>query len=241
VRPSNHYHMGGIPTNEFGEVRNISQDLIPGLFAVGECASASFHGFNRLGTNSILELITMGKFVGDRVIEYLKNETSLPPEAESNTTFSRFASYLDAKREDNIGKIRKSMRSLMTDKVGVFRTGEGISQAVEDLKALKARADETRLNCGDLKMNQELVQRWELDNLLSVAMIIATAALAREESRGAHYRDDFPERSDAFNYHTLTSMEQFGDVRLERREVDMSVFDAGGEHSEKFNIMERKY
>jgi len=241
VRPSNHYHMGGIPTNEFGEVRNTSQESIPGLFAVGECAAASFHGFNRLGTNSILELITMGKFVGDRVIEYLEKDRSETPEVESIQTVSRFSCYLGAKEKDNIENIRDAMRSTMIEKVGVFRTGEGIAEAVEALKELKQRADKTMLTCSDLKMNQELVQRWELDNLLAVAMVIATASLARKESRGAHYRDDFPERKDEFNYHTLTSMERFGEVELGRREVDMSVYKTGGENCEKFNIMERKY
>ena len=241
VRPSNHYHMGGIPTNEFGEVENISQEVIPGLFAVGECASASFHGFNRLGTNSILELITMGKFVGDRVFEYLEKERSEAPQGKSMQTIFRFSSYLEAKQGDNIENIRDTMRSMMTEKVGVFRTGQGIAETLEALKELKQRADNISLMCRDLKMNQELVQRWELDNLLAVAMVIAQAALARQESRGAHYRDDFPERKDEFNYHTLASMKRFGEVELGRREVDMSVFEAGGKDCGQFNMMERKY
>jgi len=241
VRPSNHYHMGGIPTNEFGEVQNISLEVIPGLFAVGECASASFHGFNRLGTNSILELITMGKFVGDRVLEYLEKERSEAPQGKSMQTIFRFSSYLEAKQGDNIENIRDTMRSMMTEKVGVFRTGQGIAETLEALKELKQRADNISLMCGDLKMNQELVQRWELDNLLAVAMVIAQAALARQESRGAHYRDDFPERKDEFNYHTLASMKRFGEVELGRRKVDMSVFEAGGKDCGQFNMMERKY
>ena len=90
-------------------------------------------------------------------------------------------------------------------------------------------------------MNQELVQRWELDNLLAVSMIMTQAALHRRESRGAHFREDFSERSDTFNYHTLISMTQFGEVTLGRREVDMSIFEKGGEDSEKFGIIERVY
>ena len=90
-------------------------------------------------------------------------------------------------------------------------------------------------------MNQELIQRWELDNLLAVSMVIARAALARKESRGAHFREDFPERRDEYNHHTLASMPVFGDVALARRAVDMSVFSARGENHEKFNLIERKY
>jgi len=130
---------------------------------------------------------------------------------------------------------------MMTEKVGVFRTAEGISAAAEQLLELKQRAGKAALVCKELKMNQELIYRWELDNLLSVALVITTAALARKESRGAHYRDDFPERSDAFNYHTLASMKKFGEVELGRREVDMSIFEAGGENHEKFDILERTY
>jgi succinate dehydrogenase / fumarate reductase flavoprotein subunit len=241
VRPSNHYHMGGIPTDEFGQVQNASQQVIAGLFAVGECAAASFHGFNRLGTNSILELITMGKFVGDAAVEYLQQERSAPPEVEGVQTVARFSSYLEANGKDSLGRIRDAMRSMMTEKAGVFRTGEGLAEAVEVLQEFKQRADQTALTCRDLKMNQELIQRWELDNLLAVAMVIATAARVRKESRGAHYRDDYPERKDEFNYHTLTVMQHFGDVELAKREVDMSVFRAGGANCEQFDMMERKY
>jgi succinate dehydrogenase / fumarate reductase flavoprotein subunit len=90
-------------------------------------------------------------------------------------------------------------------------------------------------------MNQELVQHWELDNLLIASMAVAQGALNREESRGAHFREDFPERSDAFNDHTLVSMKQFGKVEFSKRKVDMSIFEEGGEFAEKFGIIERKY
>jgi succinate dehydrogenase / fumarate reductase flavoprotein subunit len=175
------------------------------------------------------------------VVEYLEKERPEAPEVESRQTISRFACYLEAKQKDNIENIRDAMRSMMTEKVGVFRTAEGIAETVEVLQELKQRADHIMLTCRNLKMNQELVQRWELDNLLTVAMVIAQAALARKESRGAHYRDDFPERKDEFNHHTLASMKLFGEVELGKREVDMSVYKAGGEDCGKFNIIERKY
>jgi len=241
VHPSNHYHMGGIPTSVYGEVQDISGQSIPGLFAIGECAAASFHGFNRLGTNSLLELITMGKFVGDSVLAYLSRVPGKLPEAESRHSVSQFTGYLDARGKDNIGHIRDAMRMLMTENAGIFRTEEGLAKAVDVLNELKARADKTALSSKSLRMNQELVQHWELDNLLTVSMAVAQGALNRRESRGAHFREDFPERSDAFNYHTLVSMKQFAKVEFGKRDVDMSIFEEGGEHYEKFGIIERKY
>jgi len=241
VRPSNHYHMGGIPTNIAGQVLNVSQTPVPGLYAVGECAAASFHGFNRLGTNSILELITMGKFIGESVLETLADPPGKPAEATPEKSFRLFSGYLAGQGADNIGKIRDALRTLMTAKVGVFRTESGIVEAIESLSELNERAQRVSLANKSLAMNQELIQRWELDNLLAVSLVIARAALARKESRGAHFREDFPERKDAFNHHTLASMPVFGHVTLDRRAVDMSVFSAGGDNYEKFNLIERKY
>jgi succinate dehydrogenase / fumarate reductase flavoprotein subunit len=241
VRPSNHYQMGGIPTNEFGEVRKDAEGIIPGLLAVGECAAASFHGFNRLGTNSLLELITMGKFAGERAIEYLGNaDEELPPDT-GEKSFSQFSALMEGEGRDNFGEIRKEMQSLMTEKVGVFRTESGLHEAIEALKGLKERADKTPLSSPTLTMNQELIQRWELDNLLLLSMVTTQAALNRRESRGGHYREDFPERKDEFDYHTLASMEEFGEVNFDKRSINMSLYEAKGEHYEKFGMIERKY
>jgi succinate dehydrogenase / fumarate reductase flavoprotein subunit len=242
VRPSNHYHMGGIPTDEFGQVQTARGHIVEGLYAVGECAAASFHGFNRLGTNSILELITMGKFAGRKALAYLKEAgTETPADMSEGASFARFSRYLAATGKDNIGKIRNSLRTLMTEKVGVFRTEQELASAIDEIKALKARADQTALASKSLTMNQELVQRWELDNLLAISMVIAESALKRKESRGAHYRDDYPDRKDEFNYHTLVSMQEFGKIEFGQRAIDMSIFKAGGEYSENFNMIERKY
>ncbi|MFC1816187.1 FAD-binding protein, partial [Thermodesulfobacteriota bacterium] len=241
VRPSNHYHMGGIPTDANGQVLGRTQEPIPGLYAVGECAAASFHGFNRLGSNSILELITMGKFAGENIIKLLQGTPPEQPDATGALSFPRFSSYLEAHGRESIGQLRTALRTLMTTNVGVFRTEAGISEAIETIKELKERANRTSLSNKSLAMNQELMQRWELDNLLVVAMVIAQAALNRKESRGAHYRKDFPDRSEAFKHHTLASMPVFGEVTLSGRAVDMSVYKAIGANYEKFGIIERKY
>ena len=241
VRPSNHYHMGGIPTNEYGEVQDSAQQVVAGLYAVGECAAASFHGFNRLGTNSILELITMGKVVADRVIEYLATQPGEWPESSGQRYEMHFSRYFDAKKTDSIGKLRETLRATMTEKVGVFRTEVSLMEAESILKDINDRADHTALAGRNLTMNQELVQRWELDNLLAVSMAICRAALERRESRGGHFRDDYPDRKDEFNYHTLVTMPRFGEIELGQRQVDMSVFKAGGEYHQKFDFIERKY
>lgn len=241
VRPSNHYHMGGIPTTEFGEVQDSRQGVVAGLYAVGECAAASYHGFNRLGTNSILELITMGKLVAERVVDFIEREPGTPREAAPELFAEKFSRYLDAAGKDSLGEIRNTMRTMMTENVSVFRTEQGIEQAIETLRELKDRAEKTALSGTGFKMNQELVQRWELDNLLAVAMVIARAALERKESRGAHFRDDYPDRKDEYNYHTLVSMSSFDELELNRREIDRSIFEEGGEHCKHFDFIERKY
>jgi len=241
VRPSNHYQMAGIPTNEFGEVQKDPQQIIPGLFAVGECACASFHGFNRLGSNSILELITMGKFAGERVIDYLGEDLGeLPPEA-GKRTFSQFSRFMEAKGKGSLGQIREAMQGVMTEKASVFRVEKGLIETIEALKELKARAHKAPLSSRGYAMNQELIQRWELDNLLAISMVMTQGALRRKESRGGHFREDFPERRDEFNHHTLASMSEFGQVSFAKRPIDMSLFEAKGEHSERFGMIERKY
>jgi succinate dehydrogenase / fumarate reductase flavoprotein subunit len=241
VRPSNHYHMGGIPTNEHGEVLTSANRVVPGLFAVGECACASLHGFNRLGTNSLLELLVMGRCVGERMLSYLKEKQAPAPKDAGEVTLARFAGYLDAEGRENASLIRQEMREVMTRRVGVFRIEKGIQEAIASLDAFKARGARVGIATKDLRMNQELLERWELDNLLDNAMTIAQGALMRKESRGAHFREDYPERSDEFQFHTLVSMTEFGKVAFGKRPIDLSIYESGGESYELFQIMSRKY
>lgn len=241
VRPSCHYHMGGIATNEFGEVQSIDHTTVPGLFAIGECAAASFHGFNRLGTNSILELITMGKFAADRILPILDGRCPDTSDQGRDDALARFQGYLEATGAENSGIIKASMRKLMTANLSVFRTERGILAALEELKALDRRKQGIPITGKALPMNPELLLRWELDNLLALARIITEAALQRKESRGAHYRDDYPERRDAYNHHTLASVNAAGEVVLRKRDVDMSIFDAQKDNYKKFGLIQRKY
>ena len=129
----------------------------------------------------------------------------------------------------------------MTRKVGVFRIEKGMQEAIASLIAFKQRVAKVAISTKDMRMNQELLERWELDNLLDNAMTIAQGALMRKESRGAHFREDYPERSDEFQFHTLVSMTEFGKVSFGKRPIDMSIYESKGEHYEQFRIMPRKY
>ncbi|MBW2107416.1 MAG: FAD-binding protein [Deltaproteobacteria bacterium] len=243
VTPTAHYQMGGAPTNEFGEVQKDPQHVVDGLYACGEFAAASLHGHNRLGTNSLLELITMGKVVGDRVVEYLRDapEPGELPDEAGHRALERFSRHLEARGTERFAAIRDALRRLMMDKVGVFRDEKGLSEAIEEIAELKSRATQMALSSKTLVMNQELIQNWELNHLLDVSYVIAQCALARRESRGAHYREDFPDRSPEFHYHTLAYMPEFGKITLDQRPIDMSIYEAQGEHYERFAVIERKY
>ena len=243
VTPTAHYQMGGIPTNEFGEVQSDTQTIVPGLFACGEAAAASLHGLNRLGTNSLLELITIGKVTGERVVEYLKDakDPKTLPSNAGHIIFDQFSTYLNSQGNEKFSQIRDTLRNLMMEKVGIFRTEKFLLEAIESLKALKERAMHIPIGTKSLKTNQDLWQIWELNNLITVSMVIAQGALARKESRGAHFREDYPERSNEFNYHTLISMPEFNKVAFGKRPIDMSLFEAKGEHFELFDYIERKY
>lgn len=241
VRPSCHYHMGGVPTNEFGQVQDSQNNIVEGLFAIGECAAASFHGFNRLGTNSLLELITMGKFTADHILKQLDGSCPDTADPGAFAAIERFEGYLEQTGSENSGKIKATMRQVMTEHLSVFRTEKGILQALQALEQLHAQTAKIAIREKTLPMNPELLVRWELDNLLSLAKIIAQAALQRQESRGAHYRDDFPHRRNAFNHHTLVTMNGSGEMQFRKRDVDMSIFEAKKENFEKFGLIQRKY
>jgi len=243
VTPTAHYQMGGIPTNEFGEVQRDLQTIVPGLFACGEVAAASLHGLNRLGTNSLLELITMGRVIGDKVVEHLKDapEPEGPPSDAGHIVFDQFSTYLASQGTESFAKIRDTLQNLMMEKVGIFRTEKHLSEAIEKLKELREKAQRIPIGTTSLKANQNLWQIWELNNLITASMVIAHGALARKESRGAHFREDYPERSAEFDYHTFVYMPEFDKITFGKRPIDMSIFEAKGEHFELFDYIERKY
>ena len=168
----------------------------------------------------------MGKFAGEKILDSLDGLQSELPKGAGEKTFSQFSSFFSQTGDGNLGQIRSEMQSLMTEKVGVFRREKDIMDAIETLKELKHRADKIKISTQSFKMNQELLQRWELYNLLTISMVIANSALHRRESRGGHAREDFPERNDEFNYHTMAYMEEYGQVKLGKLPVDMTLFES---------------
>lgn len=206
VQPTAHYAMGGIPTNKFGEVVIDEQNtVLPGLYAAGECACVSVHGANRLGTNSLLDLIVFGKHAGLRAAEYSQGASFQPLPADP-TEFVR--QQLDAIRnsegDEKAYTIANEMKAIMFDEVGVFRTQEGMQRALDKVHELQERLKRVHRPDQGKIFNTELMNIWELGNLLDLAEITTVSALARTESRGGHAREDYPNRDDVnWLKHTL--------------------------------------
>jgi len=198
TQPTAHYTMGGIPTNKYGEVvvddRNT---LFPGLYAAGECACVSVHGANRLGTNSLLDLVVFGKHAGLKAAEYAKNadfeKLPVDPEADSK---SQFEALRNGSGKANAFDIATEMKKVMFEDVGIYRTGTIMESALDKVLELKDRFKHIRVTDTGKIFNTELLNAWELGNMLDVAELVTVCALNRTESRGGHSREDFPNRDD---------------------------------------------
>jgi succinate dehydrogenase / fumarate reductase flavoprotein subunit len=175
------------------------------------------------------------------VLEYLHEGVKTHHAPNPEIFRSKFSDYLDSSGSESIGTLRAELRYAMTDKVSVFRTEQSMTEAIMIIEEIRERAGHISIDNRKLPMNQELLQRWELDNLLLVATSICHAARYRKESRGAHFRDDYPSRLDEFNHHTLITIDDAGACRISQREIDMSLCEAGGADSEKFGFIERRY
>ena len=227
VQPTAHYTMGGIPTNKYGEVVIDDKNTVfPGLYAAGEVACVSVHGANRLGTNSLLDLVVFGKHAGLRAAEFAQGADYVPLPADP-TAFSR--EQIDGLRHGsgkaNVFDIGNEMKSIMFDDVGVFRTEEGMQKALAKVNELQERFKQVKVQDTGKIFNTELLNAWEMGNLLDVAEVIATSALNRKESRGGHARDDFPERDDQnWLKHTLVWSDN-GKLKIGYKPVVMTRFE----------------
>ena len=227
VQPTAHYAMGGIPTNMGAEVvvdeRNT---VLPGLYAAGECACVSVHGANRLGTNSLLDIIVFGKVAGQRAAEYARGATrpALPADPTGDVR-QRLENLRSGAGKERAGALRREMQTLMSLEVGVFRTADGMQRAVDGLRQLEERFNQVRVDDTGRVFNTDLLEAWELGCMLEVAEVTAVAALARTESRGAHAREDFPKRDDVnWMKHSLAQRDA-GTVRLAYKPVTITRFE----------------
>jgi succinate dehydrogenase / fumarate reductase flavoprotein subunit len=199
VQPTAHYAMGGIPTNINGEVLvNEKNTILPGLYAAGEVACVSVHGANRLGTNSLLDLLVFGKKAGLNAAEYACSVQfqTLPGDVTDfvRSQMDRLLNCQDG--TEHVFQLFEEMKATMMDHVGVFRTDEGMQQALAKIRELRERYQYIKLDDCGKAFNTNLFNAWEIGNLLELAEVTTVSALARTESRGAHSREDYPKRDD---------------------------------------------
>jgi succinate dehydrogenase / fumarate reductase flavoprotein subunit len=202
VVPTAHYMMGGIPTNYHGQVvapyKTGPEEVVQGFYAVGECACVSVHGANRLGCNSLLDLLVFGREVARQIIEDLqRNPHPKPlPHDASERPLARLARLKSQKNGESVAEVGAEMRRVMQNHCGVFRFPDLLTQGVEKIRTVAERVKNTMIHDQSKVFNTACVEALELDNLIEVAQATMVSAAARQESRGGHARDDFPERDD---------------------------------------------
>ncbi len=231
VFPTAHYSMGGIPTNRHGEVvapiEQGPEEPLPGLFAAGECACVSVHGANRLGGNSLLDIIVFGRAAGNRIIGYLQeNRYHRPlPEDALEPALQRLARWEQKGEGESVDELRRELTRTMEDHCGVFRTEQLLNDGVGKMQALQSRLQDARLRDHSQTFNTARIEALELENLMDVAMATILSARQRRESRGAHSRVDYPERDDVnwlrhSLYHKADDVIDYKPVRMKPLTVD---------------------
>ncbi|MEE9570603.1 MAG: FAD-binding protein, partial [Gammaproteobacteria bacterium] len=230
VLPTVHYNMGGIPTNYHGEV--VTKDagdeerIVPGLMAVGEAGCVSVHGANRLGSNSLIDLVVFGRAAALRCGELIKPGAELPPLAKGagDEAIARVDKLRHASGSAGTAQIRLAMQRTMQDHAAVFRTAESLQEGIDALEPIFASFADVSVADRSLIWNTDLIETLELSNLLLQAMGTIKSAAHRTESRGAQAREDYPERDDVdWLKHTLVWVDGDGDVRFGDRAVQMET------------------
>ncbi|NYI07989.1 succinate dehydrogenase flavoprotein subunit [Allostreptomyces psammosilenae] len=237
IQPTAHYTMGGIPTNVEGEVLANNTDVVPGLYAAGEVACVSVHGANRLGTNSLLDINVFGRRAGIAAAEYAAAHDFVElPENPAGDVAAQLEQLLSAEGTERVTDIRTALQETMDTNAMVYRTEATLKQAVADIADLKQRYANISVSDKGKRFNTDLLEAVELGNLLDLAEVLAVSALARKESRGGHYREDYPTRDDVnFMRHTMAYREVGDDgevsIRLDYKPVVQT----------RYQPMERKY
>ncbi len=228
VLPTVHYNMGGIPANHYGEVIDPqvsdTHNVVPGLIAIGEAACVSVHGANRLGSNSLLDLIVFGRAAAQRTAELVKPGRPYPeaPAAAVDAILDRFDALRHAAGAEPTAKIRLDMQKAMQKHAAVFRTGDSLAQGVDKIGAVFKRFSDVGVSDRSLIWNTDLAETLELSNLLLQSIATVASAHNRTESRGAHARDDYPERDDKnWLKHTLISVAPNGRTDIVYRPVHL--------------------
>ena len=234
VQPTCHYMMGGIAADVDGRVlRDERNTVLPGLYAAGECACVSVHGANRLGCNSLLDILVFGRRAGKEMLRYIGSAEPLrTPPGRTEVYMARINETLARAGGEHYGAIQDTLRAVMMDKVSVFRTEAGLQQALGDIHALQERYRHIGLTDRGALFNRELLDVLELGHMLDLAEVIIVSALFRRESRGAHSREDFPARNDReFLVHTLVRPGDSGRPVVSTKPVTIT----------RFQPQERKY
>jgi succinate dehydrogenase / fumarate reductase flavoprotein subunit len=223
VKPTAHYSMGGIHTDDCGRTP------IQGIYAAGECGCISVHGANRLGGNSLLDILVFGRRAGRDALQYARGVDFAPmPEDVLKADQAFIDSLMQGNGSENITEIRHRMGEVMAQKVGVYRNGKDLAQAIEAIRELQERLSRARVRDHSRSFNTELVASLELRNMLALAEVIAVCAQERRETRGAHFREDFPERDDQhWLKHTMASLGSDGRPRLSLSPVTITRFKPG--------------
>lgn len=237
IQPTAHYAMGGIPTNVEGEVLADNTTVVPGLYAAGEVACVSVHGANRLGTNSLLDINVFGKRAGISASEYAQKASFVElPESPESLVLEQIERLRTSTGNERVATLRRELQETMDANVMVFRTEQTIKTAVEKIAELRERYRNVSIQDKGKRFNTDLLEAIELGNLLDLAEVMAVSALARKESRGGHYREDYPNRDDVnFMRHTMAYREVGADgtesIRLDYKPVVQT----------RYQPMERKY
>ncbi len=225
-----HYSMGGIPVDNEGRAKLNQDHRIHGLYAAGECACVSVHGANRLGANSLLEAMFFGRHVGQTIISDLEKEDFLvhkePDQKDADRMLEEIDRLLTSNGDERVPALRAELQESMTENAGVFRTEESLQKQKKKLKELRERFKHIRIDDKSKIYNTDLQEAIELGHMLDYSMFIVEGAIARKESRGAHFRDDYPKRDDEnFLKHTYAYMDENGEIQMEYKDVNLGIFE----------------
>ncbi len=230
VAATAHYSMGGIPVDNDGRVEINQKNKIQGLYAAGECACVSVHGANRLGANSLLEAMFFGRHTGKTIVSDLRKKDFLihkePNEKDADRMLNEINTIITSNGNEKVSVLRSELQESMTQNAGVFRTKKSLLKQRKVLKNLRDRFKHIRIDDKSKIYNTDLQEAIELGHMLDYSVFIIEGAINREESRGSHFRDDYPKRDDEkFLKHTYATMDENGEIHIDYEDVNLGIFE----------------